>query len=354
MERNRGRQIRRGMKEVVAVSPDHTPLIERRLWVVVGKGGVGKTTVSVLFGLWAAQQGKRVLICEVDGAGRAAWLLGVESAPLGTARVVRANLAIMSVEGSAALAEYLRLILPVRRVLDVVFSSRIYQYFVAAAPGLKELMTIGKIWYEAEKIDPETGERAWDLVIMDAPATGHSLQYLGMPKAAREVFQTGLVGRESQRLIDLLCDPARTAVHIVTTAEEMPVNESIEMYERLRNDLQLPLGYLVVNRLHTRRFDSQKLRLLREGAERLPQKERWIAEAILDRAMEEEGWSAIHEEYLERLRANLDLPRVELPFVFAEEFSAQHLGHLVTTLSRQLMALEQAGKPHGFRSARDS
>ncbi len=329
-------------------------LLQRRLWVVVGKGGVGKTTVSVLFGLWAAQLGKRVLVAEVDGAGRAAWLLGAEPAPLGMARAVRPNLSVMSVEGSAALAEYLRLILPVRRVLDVVFSSRIYQYFVAAAPGLKELMTVGKIWYEAERVDAETGHRMWDLVIMDAPATGHSLQYLGMPKAAHEVFQTGLVGRESQRLIELLSDPVRTAVHIVTTAEEMPVNETIEMYHRLCSDLQLPFGFLVVNRLHNRRFEADKLLRLRDRLAHLPQSERAIAEAVLDRALEEEGWSAIHAQYLHRLSEQVPLPRIELPFLFAEEFSSQHLGELVAVLAQQIAGLERASRPHGFRSARDS
>lgn len=334
--------------------PAPKSLIERRLWVVVGKGGVGKTTVSVLFGLWAAQRGKRVLVAEVDGAGRAAWLLGVEPAPLGTAQTARPNLAVMSVEGSAALAEYLRLILPVRRVLDVVFSSRIYQYFVAAAPGLKELMTVGKIWYEAERIDTETGTRAWDLVIMDAPATGHSLQYLGMPRAAREVFQTGLVGKESQRLIELLSDPDRTAVHIVTTAEEMPVNESIEMYDRLRHELQLPLGYLVVNRLHHRRFDSEKLQALRDGARGLSANERLIAEAVLDRALEEEGWSKIHTQYLRVLADRILMPRLELPFVFAEEFGPRHLTALVLALERQMAAGNQVPKIHVVRSARDS
>src|SRR5262249_47271693 len=114
-----------------------------------------------------------------------AYLLGVEPAAVGEAREARPSLSVMSVEGSAALAEYLAIIVPVKRVLQAVFASRIYQYFVAAAPGLKELMTIGKIWYEAERIEEASGKRRWDLVVVDAPATGHSLQYLAMPRVAR-------------------------------------------------------------------------------------------------------------------------------------------------------------------------
>jgi anion-transporting ArsA/GET3 family ATPase len=324
------------------------PFIDRRLWIVVGKGGVGKTTLSVLLGIWAAAQGKRALIAEVDGAGRAAWLLGLQPAPVGEAKLAQANLAVMSVEGSAALAEYLRLILPVRRLLDVVFASRIYQYFVAAAPGLKELMTVGKIWYEAEKTDPTTGERAWDLVIMDAPATGHSLQYLGMPKAAHEVFRAGLVGRESQRLMDLLTDARKTAVHLVTTAEEMPVNESFEMYDRLRNELSMPLGYLVVNRLHRRRFDRTKLAELRQRSSGMSERERDLAAAVLDRALEEEGWSAIHAENLQRLSERIPLPRLELPFIFAEEFGPSHLQTLLRAMDAQIVRGPRRLQSHGF------
>lgn len=322
------------------------PPTERRLWIVAGKGGVGKTTVSVLWALWAANRGKRVLVAEVDGAGRAAWLLGVEPAPLGEPRRVSEHLAVMSVEGSAALAEYLRLILPVRRLLDAVFSSRIYQYFVAAAPGLKELMTVGKIWYEANRTDPATGQPAWDVVVMDAPATGHSLQYLGMPAAAQRVFPAGLVGRESRRLVELLQDPARTAVHLVTTPEEMPVNETGEMYQRLQSGLHMPPGYLIVNRVHQRAFDETALRRLAERARRLPDRDRVLAEAVLKSAREEAGWTTIHNRSLARLAEEVPLPRITLPFLFTEEFGRSHLDRLVAELDRQLRQGSASEKPH--------
>jgi anion-transporting ArsA/GET3 family ATPase len=157
-------------------------LFEHRLLVVAGKGGVGKTTVACALALEAARRGLRALVCEVDGVSRAAHLLQVRPAPLGQAKKAATGIYVMSVEGKAALAEYLGLIVPVRRLLKAVFASRIYQYFVAAAPGLKELMTIGKIWYEAQRRDDATERPLWDLVIMDAPATGHSLQYLRIAK----------------------------------------------------------------------------------------------------------------------------------------------------------------------------
>jgi anion-transporting ArsA/GET3 family ATPase len=320
-------------------------LFDRRLLVVVGKGGVGKTTVACALGMVAAQQGKRVLIAEVDGVGRAAALLGIEPAPIGESRMVKNSLSVMSVEGSRALEEYLQIIVPIKRVLKLVFDSKIYHYFVAAAPGLKELMTIGKIWFEAERVDEDSGRPLWDLVIMDAPATGHSLQYLGMPRAAHKVFQGGLVGRESQRLIDLLTDPARCAINLVTTAEEMPVNETLEMYERLRGDLDMPLGALFVNRVHKVDWTEQALAGLQPIAENMRSKdERQLFADVIDRAREEQGWAEINHAYLERLRSAIEMPFVEIPFEFAEEFGAAEMQRVTGTVRLGLEGARSTGR----------
>jgi anion-transporting ArsA/GET3 family ATPase len=299
-------------------------LLDRRLLIVAGKGGVGKTTVACALGILAAQGGKRTLIAEVDGAGRAAYLLGVDVPPIGEARQARPALSVMSVEGSASLAEYLEIILPVKRVLQAVLSSSIYQYFVAAAPGLKELMTVGKVWYEAERTDD--GRRRWDLVIFDAPATGHSLQYLRMPRAAHAAFGAGLVGRECKRIVDVLTDPRRTAVNLVTTAEEMPVNETLDMHQLLRDELRMPLGLVFVNRLHQTSFGSADFAALEAMLARVTDpRERLIATETLHRAREEAGWTAINDFHRRRLAEHIEAPVVDIPFLFAEEFTAEQV-----------------------------
>jgi anion-transporting ArsA/GET3 family ATPase len=310
-------------------------LFTRRLLVVVGKGGVGKTTVACALGLEAARRGRSVLLCEVDGVARAPQLLGAEpSAPLGRAVATPAGISVMAVEGRAALAEYLGMIIPVKRLLQSVFKSQLYQYFVAAAPGLKELMTIGKIWYEAERVDERSGARLWDHVILDAPATGHGLQYLRMPAAARDTFEVGLVHREAQRLVDLLTDPARTAVNLVTTAEEMPVNETVTMYRSLCEDLQMPAGLLFVNRVHDGGLLATDVERLRAAAKRSrDDKERRLLHAIASRAHEELGWTALNTRYKARLADEVGLPMIELPFLFSEEFGVAELRALAERLT---------------------
>ena len=312
-------------------------MLDRRLLIVAGKGGVGKTTVACALALVAAQAGKRTLLAEVDGAGRAACLLGIEPGPVGAAKEARASLSVMSVDGSAALAEYLEIIVPVKRVLQAVFSSSIYQYFVAVAPGLKELMTIGKVWYEAERSDDD-GQRLWDLVILDAPATGHSLQYLRMPHAAHDAFGAGMVGRESQRIVDLLTDPRRTAVNLVTTAEEMPVNETLEMYRQIRDELRMPLGIMFVNRVHHSDFTATDLESMAQRLDSIAEPlQRAIAAEALSRGQEEAGWSAINNTYLEQLRQDVEMPLVQVPFAFAEEFGAAQVQDIATGITPIVM-----------------
>jgi anion-transporting ArsA/GET3 family ATPase len=309
------------------------PLLDRRLHVVVGKGGVGKTTVAAALAMLLARGGRRTLAVEMDSTGHLPMLLGA-TGPMLAPHAVSRDLHVLSVEGRNALEEYLGLVIPVKRLLQTVFSNRIYQYFVAAAPGLKELMTVGKIWYEATR--EEGGRPLWDAIVVDAPATGHSLQYLRMPQAARDSFGAGLVQREAAKIVGLLQDVDTTAVHLVTLAEEMPVAETLETSEQLRDVLRMPLGWVVVNRLHRRHFAADVVASLEAAAASHPAERPFLA-CIAERAAEESGWAAINQANLARLHVGLaSAPLIELPFLFVEEFGREQLAQLSRALEAAL------------------
>ena len=305
-------------------------LLQRRLVFTVGKGGVGRTTVTLGIALEAARRGHRVLVVELEGAR------GLEAALATQREQVHPpawldRIEYMMVDGRRALEEYLGLIVPVKRLLKTVFSSNVYQYFVAAAPGLKELMTVGKVWYEATR---EEGRRpAWDVVVVDAPATGHGLQYLRMPHAARDTFGAGLVQREASRIVGVLQDPRVTAVHLVTLAEDMPATEALEAHAQLTGPLGLPMGAVVVNRVHDRRFTPEVIARLRAAAATTAEADRALLASVAERAVEEGAWAEINAQHLARLRDALGgAPLVVLPYLFTEEFGEHELDTLAGIL----------------------
>jgi anion-transporting ArsA/GET3 family ATPase len=310
----------------------------RRLHFVVGKGGVGKTTVTAALARLQASRGRRTLAVEMEAGGRLPAVLGARTS-VGTPTSVAPQLSVLSIDGRAALEEYLGLVIPVKRLLSTVFSSRIYQYFVAAAPGLKELMTVGKVWYETTR--REGARPAWDAVVVDAPATGHGLQYLRMPQAARETFGAGIVQREAARVVELLQDARTTAVHLVTLGEDMPVTEALEAYTQLTGPLGLPVGTVIVNRVHQGRFEPDVLATLERAAATVASEERALLRAVAERAVEETSWATINTQQLARLRAALGTPVVELPYLFAEEFGEAEIATLTRVL-REAAALPAA------------
>lgn len=232
-------------------------ILARRVLIVLGKGGVGKTTVSAAIAKLAASSGARALVMECDTRAPLAAVFGVE--PSFDPKEVAPNLYLMALDGRCALEEYLRLVVPSRMLLRAVFASRLYQLFVQAAPGLRELMMLGKIYYEAGRTAAKPPHRS--VIIVDAPASGQAMSLLKMPTAARTTFADSVVGKEASNISRMLRDRRHCAIVQVTTADALSVSETIETHAELRRIHLAPVAVLF-NRMVTSDFDADDVAAL--------------------------------------------------------------------------------------------
>ncbi len=222
-------------------------LLDRRLLIVTGKGGVGKSTVAAALGWIAAQQGKRVLLCEFDAKGDlAAALEGVETKnqnPLQfKPREVHPGLWAMAMDPEESLKEYLRLNLRIPFVTRIGALSSAFDFLANAAPGVREIVTIGKVAFEVR-------EENYDLVVVDATSTGHIVSQLRAPQAINELVGVGLIRSQTKWILNILGDPKITGLVVASTLEEMPVSETLELLQAVRDQTNVSPACVIANRI---------------------------------------------------------------------------------------------------------
>jgi anion-transporting ArsA/GET3 family ATPase len=301
------------------------PLLDKRLLVVTGKGGVGKSTVSAALALLASRRGKRVLVCEVNAQESVAPMLGAP--PSGSvAREVLPGLSTINVTPAEAMREYGLAVVKFRTIYDAVFENRAVRYFLRVIPALTELVLLGKILNETRA--QEGGRWRWDLVIMDAPATGHAVQLLRVPAALIDTVPAGPLRRDAEWMRDLLVDPAWSSLSIVTLPEEMPVNEAIEFDAQARGILGIPRGVLFVNAMLENRFaDAERAELDRlEGA--APPLGPAVRAARLYGARAQQSVRCA-----ERARSAFDLPVVDLPLLVEQPWGSAAIERIAAAIS---------------------
>jgi anion-transporting ArsA/GET3 family ATPase len=289
-------------------------LLDKRLVVVMGKGGVGRTTVAAALGLVALRRGRRALVCEVGGQARLAEI-GID-------------LATISVEPESAKLEWLEGQLRSRRLARLLGRNRVFELLTAAAPGLAELVTIGKVWDLAQLGRRSRGANH-DVVILDAPATGQGLALLDAPATYVKVARAGPVHSQASRIARFLRDRGTTAILGVALPEEMPVNETLDLEGRL-DERGLHLHAVIVNGVYPDRFTAQEANRITDLNGRLPPG----ARAALATALTEHRRARTQRSQLRRLRRKVDTRVSTLPFLFEPELGPAD----VQLLSRRLEA----------------
>jgi anion-transporting ArsA/GET3 family ATPase len=281
--------------------------------------------VAAALGLAGVRSGRRTIVVEVAERQDVPRTLGAAAPTAGEEELVD-RLHHLSVDPGSALEEYLNDQLASKLVSDLVSSSRTFGYLTAATPGLHELLMIGKVWDLAQDERRTPGAGHYDLVILDAPASGHALAILRSPRTFGAVARAGPIARQARAIDAMLSNPARTGVVLVARPEEMPVNETLELRDGLRADIGLDVDLVVANGVLPNRFSARDARAL-AAAPRTPEAGAALAAHARARAQQAQ---------LARLRRHLSAPVVTLPFVFSPQLGSDDVHALSRRLGRAL------------------
>ncbi len=307
-------------------------ILDKRLILVAGKGGVGRSTVAASIAAACARRGRKTLLFEAMANDRFGDYFGKPAVGTGLVHLAP-NLSAINTTPAAALEEYGLMVLKFRTVYEMVFENRLTRAFLRAVPGVDDYSVLGKAWFHTT--EEKKGKQVWDTVVFDLPASGHSVSLLRVPWVIAETVPDGPLTRDARTVQELLGDPARTALVLCTLAEEMPVNEARDLAAKLDQLLGIKTQQLVVNQLYPQRFAAgspqDKVLTALLGADASP---------VLDdrlRALALHGdfarsRRALNERYLALLAAALPAPQIHLPLLFTPQLGPEHITQLSQTI----------------------
>ncbi|MEA2500966.1 MAG: hypothetical protein QOD01_1077 [Actinomycetota bacterium] len=315
-------------------------ILDRRLLIISGKGGVGKTTIAAALGAMAARHDLRVLVAEIEGKNALSSLLAAP--PLTSEpRELRPGLWAMHVSPEEALSEYFEVQFHAKRVVKPLVTSQLVYYVTHAAPGLRDILMLGKIWYQVAR----KGE--FDLAILDTPAAGHAVSMLRSPEGFLEAVPVGTLAGHARRVSDWLHDPEQVAVHLVSLAEETPVKETLETTRLLEERVHMNVDRVHLNMLYppfaedpavNAALDRLKTpRGLRPRTKDAPPLSDQRAQALFACGEFYRDRRAIQQEHRQTLIDGLDgtASVIDLPFLFGDAFAGKELDLLADAIEDQ-------------------
>jgi anion-transporting ArsA/GET3 family ATPase len=306
-------------------------LFDRKLIVVTGKGGVGKTTIAAALGLAAAHSGRRTIVVEVGEESRLAALFQTQPPSPGAEMALQERLSVVSIDPDRALLEWLQA-LGGRVSGRVLASSGTFQYFAAAAPGAKELVSMVKIW-QLTREGARKRRGGYDLVVLDAPATGHALGLLGSPQTFGAIARVGPIAGHTRQVSELLADPRRSAYVAIALASEMAVTETLELQDGLQRQLARNLSAVVVNGLLPKRFSTAELAEIAAVGD--DARASALAHAAVHAATSVHERARFQQNQLARLRRR-NFEVVGVPFVWNTELDLTAVEEIAKRLAHKL------------------
>ncbi|MEY2591646.1 MAG: hypothetical protein QOJ67_3630 [Acidimicrobiaceae bacterium] len=303
-----------------------------RLVIVAGKGGVGKTTVTAALARAAAMTGLSTLIVEVEGKSGLASVFGDE--PLSYAEVeLSERIRGRTLTPDDALLEYLR-DHGLSRISRRLVSSGALDVVSTAAPGIKDILILGKV-KQLERTDTA------DLIVLDAPAAGHAITFLLAARALLDAVRVGPINTQAKEVLELLTDPARCQVLLVTLPEETPVNELVDTAYHLEDRVGVSLGPVVVNGLYTP-IEGLSASPAEAASRAGTSLRRGEAESLAEAADFRRHRMDLQREQIDRLAAELPLPQLHLPYLFNADLGPDDLELLAEALLDGVRSQEAA------------
>ncbi len=316
--------------------------LKKRFTLVMGKGGVGKSTITAALAYSAAMKGKKVLVAEVNANERMSYFFG--STSVGSEiKEIFPNIFAVNMNPSDTIRELVIYHLKYRLIYEAVFENRLIKYFLQAIPALGELVMQGKLKHHEQEQDEETGSPRFDRIIVDCPSTGHGISFLAVSSELCKAVPGGQFFKHAQHVRDLLTDHETTQLHIVTHLEEMPVNEAKEIFQSARDYLNISVGGLFINNiLQPTFFSDQEMKQVNE-LEKIHSSEKYreipSLETLFKTASIYQSRTQLERHYLGQLKEQMDLPFFQIPYLFTDKFNFETIRTISHTIENNIQLL---------------